>query len=513
MEMKRRTVRTKARTAAKKKERELIARAKKMRDGPDPIIPECGGECRKCPFEKMRARLLKLLRYKDNKKKLSGLANFGPDFSKAYAATLLLATQEKAPYLAVARVGNKDIAYAQRGKAKKELLIGFQHYDDPDARLLAVADIARKNGLFIFSTKDKMVCTGTSGKPPKEYVTETIGRMRYPFQKTADGYAALDPADDTVLEVRWIPAKISLKVSRHRSSAKRNIASVVLNRMLHPQSAKILDVRVQPGFTHANGGEDCPLNKLTKVSAHWKAEYTGGRVADRKLIDNHLEDVREKAEAMERRVFAVGMSCFDDDSEAFIESLRPNKVEREALTALLDNLDGNVILDEASPAKVLDMYWKEAGLEALKAVLGDEDAAEEFYERSLKSDEMPSQFVQEAFRSAQRERILADLPTYKTLPPVARFCDRIARTCRTKGSEAAAREIRRNQSRRKEFKALEYAFLLALGAGRGEEWRYTEDELGFGVHLKSLAEALLSVKPEGYDVSLRTLLTASGHSF
>ncbi|MCK4367308.1 MAG: hypothetical protein KAW84_05120, partial [Thermoplasmata archaeon] len=141
------------------------------------------------------------------------------------------------------------------------------------------------------------------------------------------------------------------------------------------------------------------------------------------------------------------------------------------------------------------------------------DAAEEFYERSLKSDEMPSQFVQEAFRSAQRKRILADLPTYKTLPPVARFCDRIARTYRTKGSEAAAREIRRNQSRRKEFKALEYAFLLALGAGRGEEWRYTEDELGFGVHLKSLAEALLSVKPEGYDVSLRTLLTASGHSF
>ncbi|MCK4367798.1 MAG: hypothetical protein KAW84_07635, partial [Thermoplasmata archaeon] len=208
--MKRRTVRTKARTAAKKKERELIARAKKLRDGPDPIIPECGGECRKCPFEKMRARLLKLLRYKENKKKLSGLANFGPDFSKAYAATLLLATQEKAPYLAVARVGNKDIAYAQRGKTKKELLIGFQHYDDPDARLLAVADIARKNGLFIFSTKDKMVCTGTSGKPPKEYVAETIGRMRYPFQKTADGYAALDPADDTVLEVRWIPAKISL---------------------------------------------------------------------------------------------------------------------------------------------------------------------------------------------------------------------------------------------------------------------------------------------------------------
>jgi hypothetical protein len=511
--MKRGKVRTKARTAAKKKERELIARAKRLRDGPDPLIPECGGECRKCPFDKMRAKMLKLLRYKDNPKKLGGLANMGTDFSKAYAATLLLATQEKAPYLAVAHVGNKDIAYAQRGKAKKEMLIGFQHYHDPDARLLAMADIARKNGLYVFSMKDRMVCTGTSGKPPEEYVKESVARMGYSFQKTADGYTALDPADDTVLSVRWIPAKITLKVSRQRSSKKRNITSVILNRMIHPQADIVFDIRVQPGFKHTNGGEDCPLNRMKKVSEHWRAEYVGGRVSDRELIENHVGDVREKAEAMNRRIFAVGMTCFDDDSEAFIESLRPSNVEREALEALLDNLEENIIMDEATPAKVLDMYWKEAGQEVLEAVLGDEDAAEEFYERSLKSEEMASQVVQEAFRSAQQDRILADLPEYDRLPPVAKFCDRIARIHRTKGSNAAAREIRRNQSRKKQFKALEYALLLALGAGRGEEWRYSEDERGFGAHLRSKAEALLSAEPEGYDASLRDLMTSSGHAF
>lgn len=501
----------KARAAAKKKERELIARAKKLRDGPDPLIPECEGECRKCPFEKWRARLLKQLRFKDNKKKLSGLANLGPAFSKAYAATLLLAIQEKAPYLAVARVGNKDIAYAQRGKAKKELLIGFQHYDDPDARLLAVADIARRNGLFIFSTKDKMVCTGTIGKPPEEYVTETIGRMRYPFQKTEGGYAALDSVDDTFIEVRWIPAGISLKVSRLRSSTKRNIASVILNRMLHPERAKILDVRVQPGFRHASGGEDCPLNTLTEVSDRWRSEYMSGRVSDRELIDNHMKDVREEGIAMERRVFAVGMNCFDDDSDAFIESLRPNKIEREALRAMVKNLGENVILDEASPAKVLDTYWQEAGLEALKAVLGDEDAANEFYERSLSSQESPSQFVRQAFQTAQKERILSDLPKYRKLSPVARFCDRIARVYRTGGPAAAAMEVRKDTTRSKAFKALEYAFLLALNE-TGFDWQYTEDERGFGVHLKSAAEALLTAKPEEYDAALRRLLTASGHS-
>jgi hypothetical protein len=207
------------------------------------------------------------------------------------------------------------------------------------------------------------------------------------------------------------------------------------------------------------------------------------------------------------------MTCFDDDSEAFIESLRPSNVEREALEALLDNLEENIIMDEATPAKVLDMYWKEAGQEVLEAVLGDEDAAEEFYERSLKSEEMASQVVQEAFRSAQQDRILADLPEYDRLPPVAKFCDRIARIHRTKGSNAAAREIRRNQSRKKQFKALEYALLLALGAGRGEEWRYSEDERGFGAHLRSKAEALLSAEPEGYDASLRDLMTSSGHAF
>ncbi|MFQ6128886.1 MAG: hypothetical protein ACE5QW_08310 [Thermoplasmata archaeon] len=510
--MKRPKVRSKARTAAKKKERELIARAKRLRDGPDPIIPECAAECRKCPFEKMRTKLLKLLKYRDNKRKLASLSNFGSDFTKAYAATLLLAAQQKAPYLAVARVGNKDIAYAQRGKAKKELLIGFQHYDEPDARLLAVADIARKNGLFIFSTKEKMICTGTTGRPPKQYVREAIGRMKYPFQKSADGYISVEAGDETILQVRWIPAEISIKVSRSRSSSKRNIASVILNRMLYPQNVSVLDMRIHPGFRHARGGDDCPLKTLTKVSRDLRDKHMSGKVSDREFIDMHLDAVREKGGTLDQRIFAVGMTCFDDDSEAFIESLRPNEVEREALRALLDNLNENIILDEASPSKVLDMFWREAGLEALKAVLHDEDAASRFYERSLSSEETPSHFVREAFQSAQREKILADLPKYKRLPPVARFCDRIARIYKTEGSAAAAKEIRRDSSREKAYKALEYAFLLALNEGKGEEWRYTEDERGFGVHLKSAAEGLLSAKPEDYDASLRNLLAMSGHS-
>ncbi|MFQ5910679.1 MAG: hypothetical protein ACE5IJ_08190, partial [Thermoplasmata archaeon] len=417
---------------------------------------------------------------------------------------------EKAPYLAVARVGNKDIAFAQRGKAKKELLIGFQHYHDPDARLLAVADIAQKNRLFIFSTKERMVCTGTSGQPPKQYVREVIARMKYPFQKSKGGYVSIHSGDRTLLEVHWIPAKISFKVSRQRSSAKRNIASIILNRMLRPKNVDVLDVRVHPGFSHAEGGEDCPLNTRMKVNLGTRDSYVLGQISDREVIDMHLEDVRERS--VDCRIFAVGMTCYDDDSEAFIESLRPTRVEREALRALLDNLGENVILDEASPAKVLDMYWQEAGLESLKAVLGDEDAANEFYERSLSSQESPSQFVREAFQSAQKERILSDLPEYRKLPAVARFCDRIARIYRTGGPAAAAMEVRRDTSRAKAFKALEYAFLLALDE-RGFDWRYTDDERGFGIHLKSLAEALLNAKPEGYDASLKSLMTASGHSF
>lgn len=510
--MKRTRVRTKARTATKKKEKDLIARAKRLRDGPDPIIPECGAECRKCPFDKIKAKLLRMLKHKDNAKKLSSLSNLGSDLSKAYAATLLLAVQEKAPYLAVARVGNKDLSYALRGKAKKEYLVGFQHYDDPDARLLAVADIARKYGLFVFSTKDRMICTGSSGRPPKEYVSEAVTRMGYSFQKSGKKYVSVDPGDDTILEVRWRPAKMSFKVSRSRSSSKRNIASIILNRMLHPQSTKLLDIRIYPGFRHANGGKDCPLNSRTKVNQGIVDAYVGGRISDRETIDMHLDDVKEKAESLSQKTYVVGMNCFDDDSDAFIESLRPNKVEREALVALLGNLSGNVILEDATPAKVLDTFWEEAGLESLKAVLGDEEAAGEFYEASFSSDEMPSQFVHEAFKSAERERILSDLPEYKRLPPVARFCDRIARIHRTKGPGAAAMEIRRDSAREKAFKALEYAFLLALNEGTGEEWRYTEDERGFGSHLQSAAEALLNATPEEYDESLKKLLAASGHA-
>lgn len=505
-------VRTKARTVAKKKERELIARAKRLRDGLDPVLPECDSDCGRCPFDKWRARLAKIRRYKDNMKKLTALANRGPGISRAYAAALLLAKQEKAPYLAVAHVGAKDIAFAQRGKVKQELLIGFQHYHDPDARLLAVSDTARRRGLFIYSTRDKMICTGPSGKPPKEYLADVVQRTGYPFSKANGGYEALDPSDDTLLEVKWVPAKITFKVSRQRSSTKRNISSVILNRMLHPQNAKVLDIRVSPGFTHSNGGEDCPLNSRRKVNSGIVDAYLSGKISDREIIDMHLDDVREKVEGMSRRIYAVGMVCFDDDQEAFIDSLRPNDIERVALTALLDGLDESVMLDDATPAKVLDTYWEQAGLKALEAVLGDEEAAKEFYDRSLESDEMPSVFIQEAFESAEREKVLSELPEYKRLPPVARFCDRVARIHRIKGPAAAAMEVRRDSARAKKFKALEYAFLLAMRE-KVDKWRYTDDERGFGQHLKPKAKALLAAEPEDYDEKLHGLLAASGHSF
>ena len=137
---KRMRIRTGARTASKVQEKELISKAKKIRKNPDLILPACEHEGR-CHFDKIRRQIGRVQSVADDDKKLAKLAKSGDQLARAYAATLLLSHSEKAPYLAVFRTPFGEVAYAMRGKVKKEKLIGVQHYDKPKWKLLSVLDL------------------------------------------------------------------------------------------------------------------------------------------------------------------------------------------------------------------------------------------------------------------------------------------------------------------------------------------------------------------------------------
>ena len=95
-----RRVRKFARTATKSQEKNLIENAKKLRENPFVIVPECIDDSYKKYFIKTRRRLEKIHRFNDDAEKLEKLAN-KKGLEGALAGTLLLAISEKAPYLGV----------------------------------------------------------------------------------------------------------------------------------------------------------------------------------------------------------------------------------------------------------------------------------------------------------------------------------------------------------------------------------------------------------------------------
>ena len=64
----------------------------------------------------------------------------GDLLARAYAGTLLLASEGKAPYLAPFSTPFGNVTFAFRGKTRKEKLVAVQHFDEPKWLLLGVLD-------------------------------------------------------------------------------------------------------------------------------------------------------------------------------------------------------------------------------------------------------------------------------------------------------------------------------------------------------------------------------------
>ena len=109
----------------------------------------------------------------------------------------------------------------------------------------------------------------------------------------------------------------------------------------------------------------------------------------------------------------------------------------------------------------------------------------------------------------KRQKILAQLPSYTTLPPLAEFADTIARTYKTFGEGKAAREISSSPNTPK-GKALAYAFLSVFGKAKEKRWKYSQQEVEFGEYLSQYAKHLLDAPPNKYTQSLQELITACG---
>ena len=500
-------LRLKARIASKVREKDLIEKAKLLTEDPELILPECTEDCGSCPFKKTRARIEKILRYKDNPVKLARLARGGDKLARAYAATIALAHEEKTPYLATAVYHGSTITYVHRGKTPKEMLIAVQNFDSPRWRVLGVLDLVARKGLHFYSYGDHFVCTGRYAKPPQDYVkmaAESVGASRLDGETYSCPH---NPATTNHVEFDWVTAGRKILLCDQCAVKSKNSLSKLAEGMAVPKALSEFEISIVRPLTIVSGNGDCKGLLNRPVDKNLLEEYAEGKLGDRELIDRHMEDVRTSVSAITRRVFIRGDKCFGSDPAPMIADLTQDPIETKALTGLFSNTEQPVILDTGdSVNKVLSAFWSTHGKEALKAVVSD-DLAETFYREESAS---PMKIIQQALEKSEVEAVTSQIPSYACLTGYGGFVDKIARAYKTKGSSGALAVIDSDKSNDHRIRSMSHAFYLALGVTT-KSWRFTDSEKEYGKHLEPYAKKLLeSAKSEEHHEAFAEFLRQAG---
>ncbi|MFW6121401.1 MAG: hypothetical protein ACOC80_10960, partial [Petrotogales bacterium] len=434
-----RRVRTFARTATKTQEKKLIENAKKLRKDPFIILPECVDDSCKKYFTKIRKRLEKIIRFKDDVKKLEKLSN-KKSLEGAFAGTLSLAISEKAPYLGVLKFPSGDITYAQRGRAEKEKLIAVQHFDDPIFRLMGIKDLAFKKGLHVYSWDKGFVCTGGKPNPPPEFVDFIINNLGFSHKNNIVSCKHIDPEkarthqflSNYYLRINWKSANMVIAICEDCTKSTKNTVFDISKYMIVPDLSDDLEVDVVAQVVKYNDSKP-------KKETEYLADYLSGKLTDYEFIHRNIKKQEETAKQSEEKIMVLDGVSYGSDVQRFVDALKPNKYEKEALEFILKKIQEPLIVSEVNPNKILEMYWDKHGKDFINSIVEDKKMANSLFHL----DDTPTNILTMVFEYKKRQNILSQLPQYDSLPPLANFVDNVARTYKTFGKKKALGEIKK----------------------------------------------------------------------
>lgn len=483
-----------AKTAPKTKEKEIVERAKKLFQNPLLIVPYPLDAKSEKPISKLRKEIEKLNEIKEDVKRLEKLSK-KKGLVGALAGTLLIAHSEKAPYLALAKMGKRNIMYAIRGKADREMLISFQYFDDPVLRLLGFKSFVIKNKLILYSWDNRFVCTDKDNIVPDEFLEFVIKKLDLKRDNdcaccrhlTSDMLNGKERPNTDYIKIKW--KNVTIGVCKE-CGRERNTFIEISKHFIDPLLKDHLSLEVI-------------LSVSKEAQRYYTDEYLFGSIStDAALINKNLEEWKK---SLRGKVFILKDKNFRKDMESFIDALKPNEIEKRALRIILSRIEEPIIADEASASKVLNTYWKRFGRDVLEHFTKDKELAEELYSY----DYPPSKILEIAWDLMEKKEKLSRYPSFATMPPVAKFVDKLVKTYVLFGKDKVISMLSRPPENVKE-RAIAYAFLLALGKGADRKWQYTKVEQEYGEYLKEFVEKLLNSSPERYRENLNALLAASG---
>lgn len=486
-------LRVKARIPSKVMERDLREKAKLLIEDPDLILPDCAEDCGSCPFKKTRARIEKILRYKDDPTKLAKFARGGDKLARAYAGTIGIVHEEKMPYLATATYPGGTVAYALRGKTTKEKLIGVQNFDSPKWRVLSVVDLVQKKRLHFYSYGDDFVCTGRVPRPPEDYVkvaSESVGASK----QESDAYLCPhSPTEINHMVFEWTNARKKTILCDQCSAKLKNTLGKLEEGMAVPRVLDEFRIRIVRPLRNESGSKACEGLLNRPIDEDLLEEFAKLEIGNKELIERHMQQTLEQVKTQNMRAFVRGDVCFGEDLDGFVRDLTSDSSERDALKGLLAEVSHPVVIDQTdSVNKVLAMYWNDHGRAALRAVVS-EDLADKFFE-DPETEKSPLKSIRHALKQAEHEHISSTIPRYSCLSQYGSFAEGVATAYKTKGLSGALSVLDADKSTDHRMRSMAHAFYLALGVNT-KSWKYKDEEKQFGNHLKQFADRLL--KSEG----------------
>ena len=495
-------MRTFAKTAPKTKEKKLLENAKKLYENPLVFFPECGDVKAEKFVNKTKKKIEKVWKNRDDIKKLEKLSK-KKGLEGAVAGTLMLVHSKKAPYLATAKIGDMDVMYALRGKAKKEFLIAVQNFEDPILRLLAFKDLAIKNNVCLYSWGKNFVCTGENSEPPDDFKKFVLNKLDLEIKNNVASCSHLnhekikkgETDERNYLRIEWRNADIVIGICEGCATRNnRNTLFEISKFFIDPNINKNITVKVIPR-----------LKELQSEDKNDTAVYLSGGLTDAQLITKTLEKWRDKLQSSEKKLLIADGVSYGEDVRGFIEALKPNEYEKKGLEYILTKINEPVIIDEATPNKILEVYWEKYGRELIYSIVNDDDLTDNL----LSIDETPSRIIEIAVKTAERKKKLKEYPNYKKLPPTAEFVDELAKNYLLFGEQKVVSLLSKPPEETR-MRSIAFAFLLALGKGEERKWQYSDVEVEYGRFLKQYVEKLLNASPKNYNKIFQELIQASG---
>ncbi|MFW6196360.1 MAG: hypothetical protein ACOC5D_03395 [Thermoplasmatota archaeon] len=490
-------------------EKKLVKTAKNIAEDPLRVIPECKGSCFLCKFSRDEKKIKKIMKYKDNEKKLKRYTKRGSDLSKAVASSMLLALTEKAPKLARARTPEGEIVYAKGGKASNERLIGIQHFNDPKIRLITYTPESKK-GYFFYSLEDHVVCTGKEDNPPAGFVENTVEKAPYNLDKENGVYTCGHTSErynNSYLVLEWIGAGKKFKICSDCAKKKENLFISLGRRMISKDNSNSFSISANYRMECKSDCEQCIFDKDISVSDELKEKYFGS-ISDRKFLNEFRREAFDNLES-KSNIFAVGEYCYGKDKKAFISHLKYEEWEKPVLRVIMKRLDG-MVLREGTVNELLSKVWKKYGKLAIKSLVPEEDVTQEYCDKVEKDDEKPRDVLREVVDYKKKKEKLKGIPEFKKLPPKAKFAHDVTIKYKTEGTNEAVKFIENKKIQNTRMKSLAYGFLVAFGKESSHKWKYSETEVESGEHLSIFIDDMLDSEGTEYAEKLQRLLKESG---